>query len=374
MSAADEMDHDDSGGSFVSEWYGYRLYPKASTEPEALQTWNAGRCPFLTRATGEVRRCIKNENSQGVCTVSTTTALGRRDWLVCPYRALEPVLLNEAAVKLFGLSPIDRVIVYPAIRFADAAERAGLNAELESGTKVFLYLDQKLGGEISLRKTPRSPEFSIDVTILELALGAEGMVVSRFGALEIQTMDFHGSYKHAVKNLRDGLRLHPAQFALTVDQHQEWIRDRIEGPNLSNVFKRTFYQMAFKFQLGKAEGCVGCLLAIPRAVWESWRHLLGDPEMTGSEHLQLASPKSPLPNPPIAWILPFDLETSPSGGPNRVRLSPVIETSAEAIAYWALEVAPTEALAFATTRDGIAASIKRRLATFWPELSINLRL
>jgi len=121
-------------------------------------------------------------------------------------------------------------------------------------------------------------------------------------------MDFHGSYGHAVKNLKDARRLHPTSFAASVDENQAWIRDRIEGPNLSNVFKRTFYQMAFKFQLGKAEGCAGCVLAIPRAVWERWRHLLGDPTFESAEHQKLASPRAPLPSPAIAWILAFDLE------------------------------------------------------------------
>jgi hypothetical protein len=106
-----------------------------------------------------------------------------------------------------------------------------------AGASVFAYLDQKLGGEVTLTRTARSPELSIDVTILELMLVDNIPTVTRFGALEIQTMDFHGSYQHAVRNLRDGLRLHGDQFSANVDMHQDWMSEGVEGPNLANVFK-----------------------------------------------------------------------------------------------------------------------------------------
>ena len=45
-------------GNFVSEWFGYRIYPQVLGDAAALRTQRAGRCPFLTAAAG--------------------------DWLVCP--------------------------------------------------------------------------------------------------------------------------------------------------------------------------------------------------------------------------------------------------------------------------------------------------
>ena len=36
---------------------------------------------------------------------------------------------------------------------------------LADEVRVFLYLDEKTGGEVKLGKTAKSPEFSIDVTI-----------------------------------------------------------------------------------------------------------------------------------------------------------------------------------------------------------------
>jgi len=374
MTVEDDIDSEDAGGNYVSEWFGYRVYPRAAEEPSALETWKAATCPFLSRATSESRRCIKTVKSQGVCTISTATPKGRRDWLVCPYRAFDPKLLQEAAYRLFNIPRDQSVVVLPVVRFDTQEERDKLRQQLAAGAHAFLYLDQKLGGEVSQRKSESSPEFSIDVTLLRLALDGTEIIVDQYGALEIQTMDFHGSYGLAVQNLKDALRLHPTEFAAAVNANQEWMRKKIEGPNLLNVFKRTIYQMAFKFQLGKADGCAGCVLAIPKAVWESWRHLLGNPTFDMGEHERLGTPGTELPAPPIAWILAFELESSGDGGPDGVKFTDIIETSAEAVAYWALEVAPAEALARSTTVDGLAGSIRRRLKEFWPELAKNVRI
>lgn len=361
-------------GNFIGEWFGYRIYPEANPTPEALATWRSETCPYLSTATGERRRCVKAEPSLGVCSISTDTALGRRDWLVCPYRAFDPKLLREAVYRLFSVSSDAPILVIPVVRLGDAAGRGAALDALRSGTGVYVYLDQKLGGEVSLRKTAKSPEFSIDVTILELKLDGADVAVDRFGALEIQTMDFHGSYQHAVKNLKDGLRLHPKTFASVLDQNHTWMQDRIEGPNLSNVFKRTFYQMAFKFQLGRGPGCVGTVLAIPKSVWESWRHQLGDPVFEQGEHSVLAKPGTPIPERPLAWIFSFDLCTSTDGGPDDVRFDEIIATSAEALSYWALEVAPVHAMEFALSEEGIPRSIKRLVSRVWPDLAQRVRI
>ena len=54
-----------------------------------------------------------------------------------------------------------------------------------------------------------------------------------------------------------------------------WLSEKIEGPNIANVFKRTFYQMVLKFKLAGHETCAGTTLALPRAVWDSWQRHLG---------------------------------------------------------------------------------------------------
>jgi hypothetical protein len=58
-------------------------------------------------------------------------------------------------------------------------------------------------------------------------------------------MDFHGSYRAAVTNLRDAHRLHGRKFPKELAQNQGWASEDVEGPNIANVFKRTFYQTLF---------------------------------------------------------------------------------------------------------------------------------
>jgi len=97
------------------------------------------------------------------------------------------------------------------------------------------------------------------------------------GVIELQTTDTHGSYGHAVKALNSALDLHHDHFPEQLAQNPEWAGRKIEGPNISNVFKRTFYQIAFKFQVTKQDTSVGCALALPQPVWTrgnlSWGHL-----------------------------------------------------------------------------------------------------
>ena len=78
--------------------------------------------------------------------------------------------------------------------------------------RVFVYFQDKLGGEISLSKTGASPELSFDITVVELlpATSARALAracepavtVGKYGVIELQTTDTHGSYSHAVKALR----------------------------------------------------------------------------------------------------------------------------------------------------------------------------
>lgn len=83
-------------------------------------------------------------------------------------------------------------------------------------------------------------------------------------------MDFHGSYRAAVDNLKDALRLHGTTFPDSLAANMKWAAEGVEGPNIANVFKRTFYQILLKFQLSGKGAAAGTVLAIPQAVWDSW--------------------------------------------------------------------------------------------------------
>jgi hypothetical protein len=166
-------------GNFVSEWFGYRVFPTARTDPASLREQQL--CPFLSAAKGSASVCIKPERSRGVCTVSTMASGIRRDWLDCPYRALDPRLLNPAIARLFGGLDLSTIFVVPAIPLVTAEIHAGVLDKLRSEHRVLIYFDEKLGGELSIPETARSPEFSFDVTIVEVELKDDLPSVGRFG-------------------------------------------------------------------------------------------------------------------------------------------------------------------------------------------------
>jgi len=358
-------------GNFVSEWFGHRVYPQIVSTPLAVGDQQAERCPFLSSAVGTDRPCIKAAAARGVCTISSVSNGTRQDWLVCPYRALNEQLISNAIGQLFQVSPKVRPFVTPAATLVRPETRAEITSRVTAGERVFIYFDKKTSGELSIPATERSPEFAFDVTLVELTQQDQQPHIGRFGILEIQTMDFHGSYRDAVRNLREGLRMHPADFAQTLQANQWWLAEGVEGPNIANVFKRTFYQMMFKFGLGQHERCAGCVLAIPQSVWDSWQKHLGGPTLSAAADgtFRLAAPDRAVSEPCAAWIYVFDPEATSPQTPSPIRLIQAIGTDAHAISHWALEVAPAAALSNIGADAGFLAGLSRRLKEFWPELA-----
>ena len=358
-------------GNFVSEWFGHRIYPAVVSTPESVADQQAERCPFLTTATGEERKCIKAEAAKGVCTISSLSNGPRQDWLVCPYRALDDELVSNSIRQLFALPKAVHPFVTPAITLKRGDVRTDIAARLATAQPVFIYFDKKTSGELSIPATDRSPEFSFDVTVVELTAPHGAPHIGRFGILEIQTMDFHGSYRDAVRNLREGLRMHVGSFGPTVQGNQWWLSEGVEGPNIANVFKRTFYQMMFKFQLGQHDRCAGCVLAIPQAVWDSWQRHLGAPELSAEPDgtYRLFAPGHTRLDPCPAWIYVFDPDARGDVTPSPIAMSQMIGTDAPSISHWALEVAPAAALSNIDAEAGFLAGLSRRLKLFWPELA-----
>jgi hypothetical protein len=362
--------------SYVSEWYGYRVYPEVANSPTALETQQTKTCPFLSDVIGERRLCIKSAAASGICTISSCSNGPRQDWLVCPFRAFSPLLLHTAALYVLPAPASSPPLIIPAPTLAKAEVRTAVVQKLSAGDRCIVYLQNKLGGEISLSRTDRSPELSFDITMVELALLNSIPAVGRFGILELQTMDFHGTYRAVVKNLEDSLRLHTDSFHSTLQMNQQWLREGIEGPNIANVFKRTFYQMMLKFKIGASDICSGCILALPTSVWQSWQRHLGRPELVsiaeGVYRLQLPGPHEESEAVPNAWIIVFDVDARPSDHPSALTIEQVIRTSAEALAYSAFEVAPAAAVAQQGPVASITSQIRVRLAQYWPELASEL--
>jgi hypothetical protein len=360
---------DDDRSNYVSEWFGHRVFPTVATDSVALDDQRTRRCPFLSRVLLGDRECIKAAASKGICTISASSNGPRQDWLVCPYRALDDDLLSHAARTLFRLRPDRQILILSAPNLSSAPIRENLKAFIAAGGAGFVYLQDKLGGEISLGRTDRSPEMSFDATIIEVTPRGGEFEIGRYGILELQTMDFHGSYRKVVNNLQDALRLHSRSFHEELARKPEWLSEDIEGPNISNVFKRTFYQVMVKFQLSGHGSCAGCVLALPESVWDSWQRHLSTPPLkhyrNGYYSLRTSEgPGSARSN----WIYVFDLERSAAITPDRIALRKVIATDADALAHYALKVAPEAALAEGGSADRLLSTIWRRLARWWPDL------
>jgi len=370
----------------IAEWFGHRVFPTVSSGDAPIDDQSSERCPFLTQTLKSSTPCVKAPNSRGVCTISASSNGSRQDWLVCPYRALDDGLLADMVCRLYGIPALDPVLIRPVVALSDEADRAEILNAVDGGTdaRVFVYFQDKLGGEISLSRTGASPELSFDITVVELlpanplesvddlwpGLPGPAVTVGKYGVIELQTTDTHGTYSQAVTALRSALDLHEENFSDQLAENPEWAGRGIEGPNISNVFKRTFYQIAFKFQVTKRETSVGCALALPQPVWDSWQPFLGAPEL----HEQLDGTWRLLDDRsvrPSDWIYVFDIDTEPSPGgrPAPIRVNTVIGTDAATLSRAAFEVAPAKAVSHGGEHDAVVETIARRLGRYIPASS-----
>lgn len=355
-------------GSLVSEWYGHRVYPRVAAGKQALKDQMARRCPFLSAAMETEKACIKPAASSGICTISSPSNGEQQDWLVCPYRVLGSPIVHEAVTRLFEIEGSFKLFTGPDL--VHERTRRAVHDALAGKQRVFVYVQDKLGGEISLSATERSPEMSFDTTFVEILRSGEAYALGKYGILEVQTMDFHGSYKRVVQNLEDSLRLHRTKFHKTLADNQGWLSDRMEGPNIANVFKRTFYQVLLKFRLAGHQNCAGCVLALPKSVWDSWQRHLGKPEPVpvGPGVSILLAPGLPRPN-GRSWIHVFDLDQDAADPADSVKSVEIILADADTIAHHALRVAPEAALSDGGSADRILTRIAIRLNSWWPALT-----
>ncbi len=359
-------------GNFVSEYYGHRVYPLVSATANALDDQTAARCPFISRAIGEPHKCVKTGRSAGICTISAVSNGVRQDWLACPFRALGNPLLEDVTKRLFGIAGTPHIVAGPSLVKEEVRDQVA--AALASGDRVVVFLSNKMGGEIRVQRTQHTPRVSFDTTLVELATDEAGEVgVRRYGILELQTADFHGSYGAAVQNLQNALRLHRDKFHEELLQNQRWLSEDVEGPNIANVFKRTFYQVVLKFRIGAHASCVGCVLAIPASVWDSWQRHLGAPalsrELDGTYSLFRMSLARAAKVP--AWIYVFDIDVSATVSPNTIAIRQVIATDADTVAYQALQAVPDMVVAAGGAVDNVLLTIHDRIAEWWPGLGVS---
>lgn len=362
---------------FVGEWFGQRIFPEVQLGPLSLATLRQSTCPFLSAAKGETTECIKAKPSLGVCTITSKEGAlygreGAIDWLVCPYRTLDHGLLKEVARRLFDVPEGVQVNVLAAVTLGDEEVRASVREALSRHERVLVYFRAQLGGEISLSPTDRSPEFAFDITLVEIDPGDDHPAIGRYAIVEVQTMEFHGSYGQATTALRNALDLHGAEFGDQISANPQWAARAIQGPSIADTFKRTFYQMVFKFQLALHERCAGTVLAIPTAVWNSWQRHLGAPTLVpaAADDVLHTLPKPEgvsLTESVTAWILVFDTDIEQGKSPNALRVEKVIQTDTPTLLHYAFDVAPEAALGGGAT-ERLYSDICSRVLLWWPDL------
>jgi hypothetical protein len=162
--------------------------------------------------------------------------------------------------------------------------------------------------------------------------------------------------------------LHGDDFPNVVESNPGWLSERMEGPNIANVFKRTFYQMILKFQIAAHAPCVGAVLAIPASVWDSWQRHLGKPKLRSRKDGTNALVQPGERRKSNTSIFVLDIDGGISGTPNPIRIERVISASANALSYYALQMAADAAVGRANADGWLLSRIQKRLASWWPEL------
>lgn len=352
-------------GNFISEWFGHRLYPRVVSDADSLRDQKQRVCPFLSQATGTRKECIKPESAKGVCTISSSSNGSRQDWVVCPYRTFDRDLMLPVVARMYD-SPPEDVQLHAAPTLQSESVRADLVENARAGKRVLVYFDLKMGGEIQVAATEASPQISFDTTFVELVYDGENFAFGKFAVVEVQTMDFHGSYRNAVRNLEDSLRLHNAGFPEAVESNPRWLAEKVQSPNIANVFKRTFWQLMFKFEMAFTPSCAGVALVVPSSVWDSWQKFLAVPPLhrEDASTWRLSEPSTPPDRQRLpSWIYVFDFDYEVAKTPSPLVINKVIRTSAAALAHYAVEEAPRGAIAQLQT--GIYPILRRRLQDFW---------
>jgi hypothetical protein len=186
-------------------------------------------------------------------------------------------------------------------------------------------------------------------------------------------MDFHGSYKAAVKNLSDAHRLHKSHFTAALANNQVWASEHVEGPNIANVFKRTFYQTLLKFELSREGAAAGTILALPESVWESWQPFLGRPtiEPVSDSEFRIAGGDPETYHGTNTWIFVFDLISEEGSSISPVRVKARIRVSATDLLHHAFIAVPKHMHRVATLDDALLSRIRERIRRATPHLSIE---
>ena len=102
-----------------------------------------------------------------------------------------------------------KLVLFLAPTLSVTTTQAEIQSALSNDARALVYFMDKLGGEIDIPGSRKSPEFKLDTTHVEIVPDANRFNIGRHGILKVQTMDFYGSYRAATESLTNALKLHP---------------------------------------------------------------------------------------------------------------------------------------------------------------------
>lgn len=149
--------------------------------------------------------------------------------------------------------------------------------------------------------------------------------------------------------------------------------EAVEGPNIANVFKRTFYQTLLKFELSKEGAAAGTVLAIPDSVWDSWQPFLGKPqvEYVRDSEFRIKGADNISYHGTNAWIFVFRLDEKSPRAVSPVKLVAKIRVSATDLIEHAFVTVPKNMLHWSRTEDALLQRIRNRIRRALPAFEIE---
>jgi len=131
------------------------FFPWSGLDVKALRH---GSCPFLSDVFRGRNGLCQEREFQGVCTISSASNGPRQDWLVCPYRVIDTEIVTGACERIFGSKLSARPTA--ASLLESSRVRGSFRKQVAKTGVGYLFFQDKLGGEISVLGTAKSPEIA----------------------------------------------------------------------------------------------------------------------------------------------------------------------------------------------------------------------
>ncbi|NQW24583.1 MAG: hypothetical protein HQ475_14215 [SAR202 cluster bacterium] len=224
----------------IEEWFGYDLSYQSQDGRNARVEEH---CRFIN---GKCEKRFNDGSISGVCSVSVGTEVD--PVLICPNRLYgnDYGLLRDVAEIAFGTG---HTVIHP-----------NNYLKVDHDGRQVIAFGKKFGKELRLPARGGRGNFFVDWVLARIANNGD---LAEFTALEVQSIDTTGTYRHQVKELRDGA---------------ESVGSSPSGLNWENVNKRILPQLIYKGNVLQSEPLCskGLFFVSPSAVYNRIRTRLGN--------------------------------------------------------------------------------------------------